>query len=385
MTALLLKVFEKAQMGTIHVSLPNGKAKKIVAPNPGPAGDLKIHHPSVEYNLLTKGTIGFGEDYIRGLWDSENLIDLLNFGSINAPHFEGMIYYGHFLSKLYMWIGHLSNRNTIKKSKKNIEAHYDLGNDFYQLWLDKSMTYSSGIFGGNQSISLYEAQMAKYHRILNKITQGPILEIGCGWGGFMECAAEKGHSITGLTLSPSQQAFAMKRFQGKPWEDLATVKLQDYRDEKNQYNTIVSIEMFEAVGEAYWSKYFKTIQGSLKKEGKAFIQVIVIEDKIFEGYKKRGDFIQKHIFPGGMLPSLSIFKKKAQENNLQVKEVFSFGADYAITLQKWFENVQEKEGEILSLGYSKEFLRKWYFYLAYCIAGFLSKRTDVVQIQLEHV
>jgi cyclopropane-fatty-acyl-phospholipid synthase len=200
----------------------------------------------------------------------------------------------------------------------------------------------------------------------------------------MECAAQKGYPITGLTLSPSQQAFATQRFQGKPWEDLTTLKLQDYRDEKNKYNTIVSIEMFEAVGEAYWSKYFKTIKNCLSKDGKAFIQVIIIEDKVFEGYKKRGDFIQKHIFPGGMLPSLSIFKKRAQENHLQVKEVFSFGEDYAITLQKWFENVKAKEAEILSLGYSKEFLRKWYFYLAYCIAGFVSKRTDVVQIELEH-
>jgi cyclopropane-fatty-acyl-phospholipid synthase len=298
----------------------------------------------------------------------------------NMQQFETYAH-GTFKSRLFFFItNNLFRRNSKSGSKKNIAAHYDVGNEFYKLWLDESMTYSSAIFNSSND-NLQEAQSAKYSRILSKIGQGQktILEIGCGWGGFSEAANNMGHNVQGITISPSQYEIARTRVSGK-----SQIHLKDYRDVKGMFDAIVSIEMFEAVGEKYWPEYFQNIRAKLKHGGKALIQTITIEDSIFNSYRKRSDFIREYTFPGGMLPSINKFKEEAAKSKLVCKEVFSFGKDYANTLRHWLKRFDEKQSEILSMGYSDEFIKNWRFYLASSIAAFESGRTNVVQIELEH-
>jgi cyclopropane-fatty-acyl-phospholipid synthase len=271
----------------------------------------------------------------------------------------------------------LFRKNTYNGSKKNIQYHYDLGNDFYQLWLDETMTYSSALFDG-ENVNLSAAQKNKYQRILSKLNDKKnILEIGCGWGGFAKEAVLQGYNVTGLTLSKEQKKYAdnlgLKNF---------TIKLQDYRKEKIKYDNIVSIEMFEAVGRQYWDTYFKTIKNCLNKDGKAIIQTITIDDEVALGYKKRVDFIQKHIFPGGVLPSKSEFINLAKANDLKVVEAFDFGGDYQKTLINWLDNFNKVKEKVINLGFDEKFIRKWQFYLAYCAAGFGAKRTSVMQFEI---
>jgi cyclopropane-fatty-acyl-phospholipid synthase len=270
-------------------------------------------------------------------------------------------------------------RNNIRGSRNNIKAHYDVGNDFYRLWLDETMTYSSALFSQGAK-DLAEAQRAKYGRILERINgASSLLEIGCGWGGFAEEASKSDRHVTGLTISPSQHAFATERLAGK-----ADIRLQDYRKTEGLFDAIVSIEMFEAVGERYWPVYFKTIAERLKKGGKAVIQTITIRDEFFEGYRVRSDFIRHYVFPGGMLPSARSFRKEAAKAGLQCLDSFDFGQDYARTLREWAIRFEEKRAEILSMGYSEAFIRNWRFYLGICAAAFAVGRTDVVQVELAH-
>jgi cyclopropane-fatty-acyl-phospholipid synthase len=277
-------------------------------------------------------------------------------------------------------------RNNSKSgSRKNIHAHYDLGNPFYSLWLDPSMTYSSAWFGGDLQLPLAQAQSKKYQRILSAIDATPekrILEIGCGWGGFIEEAALAGCHVTGLTLSREQQKFAEARLahQGLASE----IRLQDYRDCKDQFDGIASIEMFEAVGENHWEQYFKTIAASLKPGGKACIQTIVIAEELFERYRSSTDFIQQYVFPGGMLPSKSAFKEYAARAGLRVDDEFAFGSDYAKTLCIWYESFNQQLEQVNQLGFDEAFIRLWNFYLMYCAAGFSEQNIDVVQFTLVH-
>jgi cyclopropane-fatty-acyl-phospholipid synthase len=277
-------------------------------------------------------------------------------------------------------------RNNSKSgSRKNIHAHYDLGNPFYSLWLDPSMTYSSAWFSGDLQLPLAQAQSNKYRRILSAIDATPekrILEIGCGWGGFIEEAAQAGCHVTGLTLSREQKKFAEERLAQQGL--VSEIRFQDYRDCKEQFDGIASIEMFEAVGENHWEQYFKTIASSLKPGGKACIQTIVIAEELFERYRSSTDFIQQYVFPGGMLPSKSVFKEYAARAGLRVDDEFAFGADYAKTLCIWYESFNRQLDQVSQLGFDEAFIRLWNFYLMYCAAGFSERNIDVVQFTLTH-
>ncbi len=380
---ILWHALERIEYGSLQIFLPNGNEMDFKSKNPGPNADIKIKEWSVIDLCLTGGDIAFGETYINGGWDTENLSDLLLFFTVNSKELE-IFFHANKLNLLLFYIKNLFRKNTKSGSRKNIRQHYDLGNDFYSLWLDPTMTYSSAIYN-DQNLDLKTAQNNKYQRILSKLKPQNILEIGCGWGGFAETAALHDFDISSLTISKAQAEYAMKRIADKNLQNKAQIKIQDYRDEKGVFDNIVSIEMFEAVGQEFWNKYFQTISSCLKKDGTALIQTIIIDDQIFDQYKKRGDFIQKHIFPGGMLPSDKIFENHAKAANLKVKERFFFGNDYAKTLNCWLFNFDQKIHQIKSLGFSEEFIRKWRFYLSYCIAGFSSTRTNVAQYQLIHL
>jgi cyclopropane-fatty-acyl-phospholipid synthase len=367
---------EKINFGAIEIELPNGDVKKFSSNLSHPLAHIKIKDVKMIDECLIGGDVAFGEAYINDKWESRKLADLLLFLVLNSDVLEHF-FHAHKIKMFFLFLQAILRKNTHDGSKKNIEYHYDLGNDFYKFWLDETMTYSSGFFAG-ENCDLKTAQKNKYQRILSKLNDKKnILEIGCGWGGFATEAALQGYDVTGLTLSKEQKKYAenlgIKNF---------AIKLQDYRNEKGKYDNIVSIEMFEAVGKEYWDVYFKTIKNCLNKGGKAIIQTITIDDRVFLGYKDRVDFIQKHIFPGGVLPSKSEFIKLAKANGLEVVEAFEFGLDYQKTLLLWLDNFNQAKSKIIKLGFDEKFIRKWQFYLAYCAAGFGAKRTDVVQFEI---
>ncbi len=286
---------------------------------------------------------------------------------------------GTLLNRLALVLhNRIVRRNSLSGSKRNIQDHYDVGNDFYSLWLDKSMTYSSALFGQEQR-SLESAQQKKYERILERFGKSgqSVLEIGCGWGGFAERAVQENHRVTGLTISPSQHHYATERLKGA-----ADIRLEDYRKSHGLFDMIVSIEMFEAVGEQYWPQYFRTVAERLKRGGKAVVQTILIRDELFPGYRTRSDFIRHYVFPGGMLPSFQRFREEAERAGLKVAEAFSFGKDYAKTLREWSERMQARKDDVLALGHDMRFFRNWQFYLGICAAAFAVERTNVAQIEL---
>ncbi len=286
--------------------------------------------------------------------------------------------------KIFAKINHFFNKNTLKGSKKNIEAHYDLGNDFYNLWLDESMTYSSGIFY-EETNNLSEAQENKYQSILDMLNlkEGArILEIGCGWGGFLEYAGRRGFDVKGITISPSQFQFAKTRI--GQMEKIPEIELIDYRKISGKFDAIVSIEMFEAVGSEYWEVFFSKIKGLLKENGKAAIQTITIGDEFFDSYQKNPDFIQTYIFPGGMLASNKIIHRLAKNNELKSISQKNFPESYAKTLETWFINFQDRWDQVEALGFDKKFKNTWDMYLAYCRGGFLNERISVSQYLLEN-
>jgi cyclopropane-fatty-acyl-phospholipid synthase len=378
-----LKSLESIQFGTLKLTCPNGKEYFFSGKNKGPKAELTLHKYSVITNIVAKGDIGFAEDYRDGKWDSENLAALVELSLKNADALDGYIY-GKNLFKVIAKISYLFRVNTLKGSKRNIHAHYDLGNDFYKLWLDPSMTYSSAIFR-NEKETLLKAQHNKYDRILDLFGSRPseILEIGCGWGGFAERAAEKyDHKIKGLTLSNQQHDYATKRL--KKFGNNTNIAIEDYRIQQGKFDYIASIEMFEAVGEKFWPVYFQKISSTLKSKGKAVIQTITIGDKYFDSYRKSGDLIRSFIFPGGMLPSESRFKEEAKKAGLKITDKFNFGKDYAKTLSLWLEEFDKKIDDVKALGFDKKFIRIWRLYLATCIASFTAGRTDVMQVELRH-
>lgn len=373
------EALKNANKGNIIVNLPDIKLE-FFGKEQGFDCDITIQDYAVIDYLITAGDIALGEAYMQGNWQTSNLANLLTYFAENSHCLEDFFHAKKFKAFI-LFLKALLTKNTKKGSKKNIEAHYDLGNNFYELWLDETMTYSSAIFH-NQEITLADAQRNKYQNIIDKLNQGSILEIGCGWGGFAACAAAMNYNLTCLTISQKQFLFAQKRIADLQLENLVKIKLQDYRDENSTYDNIVSIEMFEAVGKEYWNKYFEVVAKSLKSQGKAVLQIITIDEQVFADYVNRVDFIQKHIFPGGLLPSKTAIRQLANKYHLEVKSEFSFGLDYTKTLAIWLNNFDAKYQEIKALGFSDQFIRKWRFYLCYCIAGFNSKRTDVVQFEL---
>ncbi len=377
---LIWLALANAEFGSLTVLLPDGSKKEFIGKNSGPIADIKIIDDSLIDLIVSGGDVAFGESYMQGLWSSSDLAKLLTFLTLNSQALEEF-FHARKLKAFMLFLKSFFVKNTKRGSKKNIAAHYDLGNDFYSLWLDETMTYSSAIFS-NPNASLAEAQREKYRQILSNLNAGNVLEIGCGWGGFAQEAAEDRRKVTCLTISPKQREFAKKRIANCGLENLVEIKLQDYREEKATYDNVVSIEMFEAVGKEYWGKYFQKLNEVLKSKGKAVLQIITIDELVFKDYKNRVDFIQKHIFPGGVLPSKTAIRELAKKYGFEVKSELEFGLDYAKTLEIWLSNFDEKCEEIKKMGFSQEFIRKWRFYLCYCIAGFLSKRTDVIQFEL---
>ena len=368
------------EYGCLRLETPKGATLMIRGKKPGPEAHMKVYEWRVIENLIARGDIALGEDYIAGLWDSESIETLISFFLVNLDHVETYAH-GNALSRFgFNLYNRFLRRNSKQGSRKNIQAHYDVGNDFYRLWLDQSMTYSAALFASEQ-VPLEEAQRSKYQRILERIGEGAssLLEIGCGWGGFAEEATKKIRDITCLTISKAQHDYATERLQNK-----AQVLLQDYRDMRKKFDAIVSIEMFEAVGEKYWPTYFKALADNLSKGGKAVVQTITVRDDVFDDYRTRSDFIRHYVFPGGMLPSIKRFREEAEKSGLKCVETFTFGQDYARTLREWLMRFDAKRDEILALGYNESFIRNWRFYLGFCAAAFAVGRTDVAQIEIVH-
>jgi cyclopropane-fatty-acyl-phospholipid synthase len=344
-----------------------------------------LHDWSVFERALSRGDVGFGECWMDGLWDSPDPAAVLRFMLKNRASLDQGIY-GTWLGQWIDRLRHHLRRNSRSGSRRNIQAHYDLGNDFYRLWLDPSMTYSSAL-REESSDSLEQAQLRKYERILDELQLNPganLLEIGCGWGGFALRARRRGLHLKCLTLSTEQLSYAQamhRRESSQGTEGLGRAEfcLQDYRDEQGRYDAIVSIEMFEAVGQAYWDSYFHRLYKALKPGGKALIQSITIDEQYFERYRASTDFIQQYIFPGGMLPSPQAVIALARKHGLELCNTLRFGPDYAWTLARWHERFIAVEKEVRQLGYDERFIRMWRFYLAYCEAGFAEGATDVVQ------
>jgi cyclopropane-fatty-acyl-phospholipid synthase len=378
---LFLEMMSKIKYGTMTIITPEGDYLNYRGSEVGVHVSIRIFNWKFCDELFLRGDIGLGESYIAGLWESDNINDLIKFGIDNKAQLERVIK-GSFFKILFYRLKHLLNRNSKRGSQKNIYAHYDLGNEFYKLWLDPSMTYSSALFD-KPTIDLLFAQESKYENILNQLdlkVGDHILEVGCGWGGFMECAAKRGIKVTGITISKEQYEFAKVRLSN--YENFATVKLMDYRDIKVQYDHIVSIEMFEALGQEYWATYFNIIHSALKKNGKLIIQSITINDQDFSSYRKGTDFIQQYIFPGGMLPSPNAFKKVASEQGLKHYGHVEFGKDYGLTLKIWEENFSKALESVRAIGFDDKFIRTWRFYLKYCQGGFEAGKISVYQFYL---
>ena len=389
-TQTLLKILTQLQYGHLTLTLPNNKVMEFGNRQDPLHADIQIHEWSVFKQILSHGDIGFAESYIKGEWNTTNLKSILDLAIRNRTILEKAIY-GSWLGSIIYRLKHWLRDNSKSGSRKNIHAHYDLGNAFYNLWLDPTMSYSSAWFSEGNQQTLAEAQRAKIQRILQSLNTKPhdhILEIGCGWGGVMEEALISNRSITGLTLSTEQKAFAEKRL-SKAQLNTGTsatfeVRLQDYRDCQERFEGIASVEMFEAVGEKHWPEYFQSIAKCLKPGGKACIQTIVIAEDLFERYRHNTDFIQQYVFPGGMLPSRTSFKASVEKAGLQVEEEFAFGQDYAKTLCLWQESFNQKLDDVRKLGFDEAFIRLWNFYLMYCAAGFSQNNIDVVQFTLSH-
>ncbi len=379
---LILQLLKKIKHGSLRLECPDHTVLHYGDQSQPVTLSFKNWQPCIA--AVKSGDIGFAESYIQGDWTTDNLPRLLEFFIHNRQAVEAAIY-GTWWGSLLYRIKHIFNRNSRSGSRRNIHAHYDIGNHFYRLWLDPSMTYSSALFKEEQ-YSLEQAQQAKYARIYSQIdghAGSKILEIGCGWGGFAECATKLGAHVTGLTLSTEQLEFARARLADAGLDQHADLRLQDYRDTEGEFDAIASIEMFEAVGENYWDSYFSCVAQRLKTGGKACIQTITIADELFERYRKGTDFIQQYIFPGGMLPSPTVFRARAEKHGLDVVDECAFGLDYARTLSLWDQAFQAKKAEIFALGFDERFKRTWEFYLAYCEAGFRAKSIDLFQFTLQ--
>lgn len=377
----LVKLLDKIHHGQITITTPEGDIITAKGANDGYNADIILHDWRVVANLVLKGDVGFAADYRDGYFETSDLLNLICFGLQNESFFDSYAY-GNAFFKLLSKLLYLTKRNSLKGSRRNIQAHYDLGNNFYQLWLDPSMTYSAAIFKSERE-DITTAQYQKYDRLLDKIKESSarILEIGCGWGGFAERAVARNHSIKGITLSQEQASYAQKRLENTT----AQIAIEDYRHQEGSYDYIVSIEMLEAVGKKYWPIYFKKLKNLLKPNGKILLQTITIEDKFFDQYAKNADMIRTYIFPGGMLPSEEKLHKELNNAGLKCDETFRFGNDYALTLKIWLDKFKSKINEVKNIGFNDSFTRLWEFYLCACIAGFNSQRINVVQMEISHV
>jgi cyclopropane-fatty-acyl-phospholipid synthase len=385
----VLSLLQRLQHGTLHVQWPDGRVEQfgsVPASGKSLNATLHLHSYAPLTQALKSGDIGFAESYIAGEWTTNNLSELLQLLVANRRDMDELIF-GSWLGRLYYRVRHLLHRNTRSNSKKNIHAHYDLGNAFYELWLDPTMNYSSAWFDNDHAKPMAEAQTAKVRRALRMVDAKAgdrILEIGCGWGALAELGgSEFGAHMSGVTLSHEQLAFANQRMQKLGLDSTSNLRLQDYRDiDDGPYDAICSIEMLEAVGQEYWDTYFESVARLLKSGGKACVQTIVIDDALFDRYVKSTDFIQQYIFPGGCLPCPREFRAHAERAGLKVVDELAFGLDYAETLRRWRHQFMADKAQVLQLGFDERFIRIWEFYLAYCEAAFDQRNTDVIQFTL---
>ena len=383
--ARVFNLVRKLNSGRVDFILPDGRQFRAEGAKPGPVAEVFINNPDVFARLVREGDLGFSDAYLDGWWTTPDLQAFMDF--IHADNddmydeFPGMGLVRAW-EKARFWF----QSNSKRQALKNISYHYDLGNDFYRLWLDDTMTYSSALFTTSQE-SLENAQVAKYASMIDQMGVKPgdhVLEIGCGWGGFAEYAAkERGLKVTGLTISKEQLDFARKRINNNGLGDKVNLKLQDYRDETGVYDGVASIEMFEAVGEKYWPIYFNKVKQCLKPGKQATLQIITIHDARWEVYRKGVDFIQKYIFPGGMLPSPTVLRQEVAKAGLDVQHSIEFGKSYSQTLRRWFEVFNDQWDTISTMGFDDRFRRMWNFYLTSCAATFESGNCDVTQITLQ--
>jgi cyclopropane-fatty-acyl-phospholipid synthase len=379
---LALSFGSRLRRGTLDVTLPDGRRFRLGGTEAGPAAEMTITSYAFASRLLNGGDIGIAEAYLHGEWDTPDLTQFLYLFCVNHDLIQAMLG-NNPLMRFVQIVRHWFNRNTKRQARKNIYAHYDIGNAFYSAWLDPSMTYSSAIFeDGAQDLTA--AQNNKYRRLAEAIDLKPgqkVLEIGCGWGGFAEYAAKNyGAHVTGLTISTEQRDFARKRMQAAGLGDKVEIKFQDYRDERGRYDRIASIEMIEAVGEQFWPQYFSQLRDRLLPGGLVGIQAITIQDKFFQTYRREVDFIQRYVFPGGMLPTPEILKSLGDKYGVPVIKERIFGLDYAKTLATWRDSFHAAWPSLTPLGFDDRFRRLWEYYLAYCEAGFLSGNIDVRQV-----
>jgi len=373
---------QRITYGRLDIVLPDGRRFRAQGAQPGPSAEVYIYNPDSFARLIREGDLGFSDAYLEGWWTTPDLQTLMDVIFKDNPaaldEFTGMA-----LVRGYERLRHMLRGNSKRQAKKNIAYHYDLGNEFYGLWLDDTMTYSSALFAHGQE-SLEQAQEAKYAALVDSLALSAgdhVLEIGCGWGGFAEyAAAKRGLKVTGLTISQAQYDYAVARMDRAGLSDNVEIKLQDYRDETGRYDGIASIEMFEAVGEKYWPAYFGGVRERLKDGAKATIQVITVPNDRFAVYRKNVDFIQKYIFPGGMLISPAKFADEAARAGLGVLSSIEFGESYSITLRRWHQVFLEKWDAIQAMGYDDRFKRMWEFYLTSCAAAFQTGICDVTQI-----
>jgi cyclopropane-fatty-acyl-phospholipid synthase len=365
---LLRRALRRLHAGCLTIDTPDGDRLEILGPRPGPHAHLHMHSWRVVWRMVLRGDIGVAESYIADEWSTPDLGALLKFALQNASMLPQLP-----LPSVGSKLRHALNRNTRRGSRRNIAAHYDLGNDFYSHWLDAGMNYSSGLFSSPDD-PLEQAQRAKAGRVaaLLDLSGGEnILEIGCGWGALAEYLIER-HlcRVTGITLSARQLEYAQKRLCDRGLLGSSDLRLQDYRDVQGEFDRIVSIEMLEAVGAAYWPTYFKQVRDRLRPGGIAVVQVITIDEARYDAYRRRPDFIQQYIFPGGMLPTVEIVQREAESTGLELVECEMFGADYALTLAEWQRRFEQAWPAIEQLGFDRRFKRMWGYYLSYCQAGF---------------
>ena len=375
---------DKLNKGRIDFVLPDGRRFRAEGAEPGPVAEVEVHNTDLFTRLIREGDLGFSDAYLDGWWSTPDLQAFMDF--VHTDNNE--VYDGFPAMNLIKWYEQLRfwlQSNSKRQAKKNISYHYDLGNEFYSLWLDETMTYSSALFETGQE-STEKAQTAKYKSMVDQIGAQPgdhVLEIGCGWGGFAEYAAkERGLTVTGLTISEEQYKYAVDRIEKAGLSDRVTFKLQDYRDETGQYDGIASIEMFEAVGQKYWPTYFSSVKNCLKPGKNATLQIITVEDSRWEVYNRGVDFIQKYIFPGGMLPSPSVLRQEIAKAGLDVKQSIEFAESYSQTLRRWHETFNEKWDQVAKLGFDDRFRRMWNFYLTSCASTFHGGQCDVTQITI---
>ena len=382
---IVFNILSDIKVGFLEITNYQGKVFKVGNPQDDLKAKLKIINPNFSFNLIKGGSIGFAESYMRGEFETDNLSNLIE---ITARNIQIIYKFSGLLDlPIINFFKNIIIKNTKKRSKENIAKHYDLGNEFFSLWLDKTLTYSSGIF--NETINdLSEAQNNKYQKMIDLIKPNngdKVLEIGCGWGGFAEYLGKKYDvKLDCITISKKQFEYAKERIYKCGLNEKVNIEIKDYRDLKNKYNSIASIEMIEAVGQNYLESYFKTIKNNLSSNGRAAIQAITIDDSLFDRYKTKKDFIQKYIFPGGFLPSKNSLNKYVSENGLTIKSYDSYADHYANTLAIWKNEFNRKWDLIKKQGFDLTFKRMWEFYLSYCEAGFKSKNIDLIQFSIQN-